>query len=301
LWRLRDAWSNHVSARSTPGRADQSHAQARQAAGREIGLRISRTRTLASACQRQRPRTRRRSPTHETMAIEATTAIADPRRQLPRSLRQRNPPKAAGPTAGATAGPQRGRLQQMPRGRNREAGTEPLAAIRSPTAPARDRMPQRRPLRSDRPHRRGRLATAPSPWASPTSYCKSDAAVPLTGFHDLFIASAGVAGTLIGLLFVAISVVHERLTGEDGAQAHRVRASAAPTAFTNAPAVSLFVLVPGPSNRGTCDRLLFDGDRAILGADRRPFDWPEHRSCCDRPRPGAPTGDRRSRAPVCRR
>ncbi len=64
-------------------------------------------------------------------------------------------------------------------------------------------------------------------------------------YHDPFVAIAGAARALTGLLFVALSVAPRR-TRESGRQTiQQVRAAAALLAFTNALAVTLFGLVPG--------------------------------------------------------
>jgi hypothetical protein len=63
--------------------------------------------------------------------------------------------------------------------------------------------------------------------------------------HEFFAGSAGVAGALIGLLFVAVSVASDRILGPNASEVHIARAAAALTAFTNALTVSLFGLIPG--------------------------------------------------------
>jgi len=59
-----------------------------------------------------------------------------------------------------------------------------------------------------------------------------------------FAASAAVAGSLVGLLFVAISLRYEAVLGASAEGANRAVAAAAFTALTNGLVLSLWALVP---------------------------------------------------------
>jgi hypothetical protein len=63
-------------------------------------------------------------------------------------------------------------------------------------------------------------------------------------FHDFFSGCASVAGALIGLLFVALSVSQEKLTGDDARTDHQVRAAAAFSALVNTLVIALVALLP---------------------------------------------------------
>jgi hypothetical protein len=67
--------------------------------------------------------------------------------------------------------------------------------------------------------------------------------VPLS-FHDFFSGCATIAGALIGLLFVALSVTPEYLSGEKARTDHQVRAAAAFSALVNTMVIALFALLP---------------------------------------------------------
>jgi hypothetical protein len=67
--------------------------------------------------------------------------------------------------------------------------------------------------------------------------------VPLS-FHDFFSGCATIAGALIGLLFVALSVSSEYLTGANARTDHQVRAAAAFSALVNTMVIALFALLP---------------------------------------------------------
>ncbi|HTZ30766.1 MAG TPA: hypothetical protein VMC83_42650 [Streptosporangiaceae bacterium] len=67
------------------------------------------------------------------------------------------------------------------------------------------------------------------------------------GYHDFFNGCASVAGALIGLLFVALSVSPAKLTGAESSAEHQVRAAAAFSALVNTLVVALSAMLPGTS------------------------------------------------------
>ena len=64
-------------------------------------------------------------------------------------------------------------------------------------------------------------------------------------YHDFFGGCATVAGALIGLLFVAISVAPEKLAGDRASADHQVKAGAAFSALVNTLVIALVALLPG--------------------------------------------------------
>jgi hypothetical protein len=66
-------------------------------------------------------------------------------------------------------------------------------------------------------------------------------------FYDFFQGCATVAGALIGLLFVALSVARGRMTGHENRTQHDVRAAAAFSALINTLVIALTGLLPGTS------------------------------------------------------
>jgi hypothetical protein len=68
--------------------------------------------------------------------------------------------------------------------------------------------------------------------------------VPVS-FHDFFSGCATASGALIGLLFVAISVSPQKLTGDSAHVEHQVRAAAAFSALVSTLVIALLCLLPG--------------------------------------------------------
>ncbi|HEX3873627.1 MAG TPA: hypothetical protein VHW26_05750 [Solirubrobacteraceae bacterium] len=63
-------------------------------------------------------------------------------------------------------------------------------------------------------------------------------------YHSFFSGCASVAGALVGLLFVAVSISPEKLSGEQATTTFQIRAAAAFSVLINALVVTLFALLP---------------------------------------------------------
>ncbi len=67
------------------------------------------------------------------------------------------------------------------------------------------------------------------------------------GFIPFFTASAGAAGALIGLLYIAISIAPERTVGKSATPEREAVVANAYTALTNVFFITLVALIPAPS------------------------------------------------------
>jgi hypothetical protein len=89
--------------------------------------------------------------------------------------------------------------------------------------------------------------------------------VNASSLNQFYEASASVAGALIGLLFVALSVAQARQS-DAGGNPQKIRAGASLTAFTNALTVSLFTLASGQRSGTPATVVAITGLLFILAA-----------------------------------
>ena len=87
-----------------------------------------------------------------------------------------------------------------------------------------------------------------------------------TTFEGFFTASAGAGATLVGLLFVAVSVAPERVFGKGARFEHQMVASSAFTALINAFFISLGAIIPSSSYTGTGTVVLVMGAIALVNS-----------------------------------
>ena len=87
--------------------------------------------------------------------------------------------------------------------------------------------------------------------------------------HEFFTAAAAATGTLIGLLFVALSVWQESDDGRGRVETHRLRAAAALTGFINVLTLSLFALIPQDDFGETTTVLAIVGLVSVLASGLR--------------------------------
>ena len=98
--------------------------------------------------------------------------------------------------------------------------------------------------------------------------------VPVS-YHDFFGGCATVAGALIGLLFVAISVSPEKLAGDQANADHQVKAGAAFSALVNTLVIALVALLPGGGLGAASIALASTGLASTAGLII--FLWREHK------------------------